>query len=116
MEIVSIRNVDRGTVVAELAQVAGTSAARRRGLLGRSSFQAGEGLWIVPCESVHTIGMKFTIDVLFLSRDNRVLKIRPNMGSWRISGCLRAYSVLELPAGASAAAATQPGDQLEISG
>lgn len=116
METVSIKNLDRGTMLAQLAQVAETSSTRRRGLLGRTSFAPGEGLWIVPCESVHTIGMKFTIDVLFLSRDNQVLKIRPDMGAWRISGCLRAYSVLEVPAGMVAATATRPGDRLEISG
>ncbi len=88
--------------------------SRRRGLLGRSSLCTGEGLWIVPCESVHTVGMQFPIDVLFLSGEMRVLKIRPNMGQWRIAACLRASSVLEVPAGTAKATATQRGDRLEI--
>jgi uncharacterized membrane protein (UPF0127 family) len=112
---VSVRNLDRDTVLAERTHVAETSATRRRGLLGRSSLPPGEGLWIVPCESVHTIGMQFPIDVLFLSRDRRVLKIRTDMGRWRISACLRAHSVLELPAGTTAATGTKPGDRLEMS-
>jgi uncharacterized membrane protein (UPF0127 family) len=116
LETVSIKNLDRAMVIAERAQVAETSATRRRGLLGRDCLQPGEGLWIVPCESVHTIGMRFPIDVVFLSRDKRVLKIRPHMRSWRLAACLRAHSVLELPAGAAALTGMQPGDRLEVSG
>jgi uncharacterized protein len=115
MERVIVRNLDRGTVIAQIAQVAETSATRRRGLLGRSSLPDGEGLWIVPCESVHTVGMQFPIDVLYLSRDRRILKIRPAMPAWRISACLRAHSVLELPSGTAAATGTRRGDRLEIS-
>jgi uncharacterized membrane protein (UPF0127 family) len=115
MDRVFIRNLDRGTVIAQTAQVAETSSTRRRGLLGRSSLPDGEGLWIVPCESVHTVGMQFPIDVLYLSRDRRILKIRPAMAAWRISACLRAHSVLELPSGTAAATGTRRGDRLEIS-
>jgi hypothetical protein len=114
MDTVKIKNLDRGTIVAQTAKVAETSTTRRRGLLGRDALPTGEGLWIVPCESVHTAGMRFPIDVLFLSRDRRILKIRRNMKPWSISGCLRAHSVLELPAGAALATGAQTGDQLQI--
>lgn len=105
-------NQTRGTILAEQAAVAKTSRARRTGLLKHDSLPDGEGLWIVPCEAVHTFGMKFAIDVLFLDRKKRVLKVRSNMARRRISFCLPAHSVLELPAGKAEATGTQAGDQL----
>jgi uncharacterized membrane protein (UPF0127 family) len=82
--------------------------------LKHKSLPAGEGLFITPCEGIHTIGMKFAIDVLFLSRDRKVLKIRAAMPPRRLSVCLRAHSVLELPAGTAEATRTIPGDMLEF--
>ena len=105
-------NRTRSTILATRAETAGESGSRRRGLLGRDSLPEGEGLWIVPCEAVHCFFMKFTIDVVFLDRKLRVVKIRPSLKPWRIAGCLRAHSVLELPEGAIAATGTQPGDEL----
>ncbi len=104
----------RGTTLADRADIADTSAKRNTGLLKHSSLEPGEGLWITPCEGVHTFFMKFPIDVVFLSRDKRVLKIRPNMVRSRISLNLLAHSVLELPAGTLAETGTQRGDQLEF--
>jgi len=106
--------VTRGTTLADRADIADTSAKRNTGLLKHSSLEPGEGLWITPCEGVHTFFMKFPIDVVFLSRDKRVLKIRPNMVRSRISLNLLAHSVLELPAGTLAETGTQRGDQLEF--
>jgi uncharacterized membrane protein (UPF0127 family) len=83
-------------------------------LLKHERLEAGQGLWIVPCEGVHTFGMKFPIDVLFLNRKRRVLKIRENMVVRRISLCLWAHSVLELPAGTVKASGTEKGDRLEL--
>lgn len=71
-------------------------------------------MWIVPCEGVHTFGMKFEIDVIYLNRKRKVLKIRPSMPKRRISFCLPAHSVLELPAGMASQTATVVGDQLEF--
>ena len=71
-------------------------------------------MWIVPCEAVHTFGMNFPIDVVYLSRQRKVLKIRDTMKRSRMSLCLRAHSVLELPAGHAAATGLAVGDQLEI--
>jgi uncharacterized membrane protein (UPF0127 family) len=101
-------------MLATEADVADTSAKRRKGLLGRDSLPPGEGLWIAPCEGVHTFRMRFAIDVLFLDRNRKVLKIRAAMPRGRIALCLRAHSVLELPAGAAEAAGTRAGDQLEF--
>jgi uncharacterized membrane protein (UPF0127 family) len=111
---IRVRNTTRGTVLAEVCLVADTSAARRTGLLKHQSLPAGEGLWIVPCEAVHTFGMKFEIDVLYLSKSRKVLKIRAAMPKRRMSVCWTAHSVLELPAGMAQQTATEVGDQLEF--
>jgi len=109
-----VRNLTRDVALADAAEVADSSAKRRTGLLKHTGLGPGEGLWIVPCESVHSFFMKFTIDVVYLDRKHRVKKIRPEMVPWRISGCLMAHSVLELPAGTIVHTGTQKGDQLEI--
>jgi len=109
-----VRNQSRGTLLADRANIANTSATRKTGLLKHTKLDPGEGLWITPCEGVHTIGMKFPIDVLFLNKKRKVLKIRPAMPKWRMSMCLRAHSVLELPSGMAAATETVRGDQLEF--
>lgn len=109
-----VRNLTRGTLLADLAGVADTSAKRRQGLLKHTSLPQGEGLWIVPCEGVHMFGMKFAIDVVFLDKQKRVVKTRPNLGKWGISFCMRAHSVLELPVGIIASTGTAAGDQLEL--
>ena len=109
-----VRNTTKNTVLGEAIGIANTSRKRRTGLLKHDTLAPGEGLWITPCESVHTFGMKFPIDVIYLNRKRRVVKVRRNMVRWRISACLRAHSVLELPAGMSAETRTEPGDQLEF--
>ena len=109
-----VANQTKGRVLADRADIADTSAKRRTGLLKHSSLEPGEGLWIAPCEGVHTFGMKFPIDVVFLSRKKQVLKTRPAMVKRRIAFSLRAYSVLELPAGTLVETGTVAGDQLEF--
>src|SRR3974390_1382436 len=113
---IRVRNQTRNTTVATAADVADTSAKRRTGLLKKEKLDHGEGLWITPCESVHTFFMKFAIDLVYLDRKKRVRKVRRAVPPWRISGCLAAHSVLELPAGAIAASGTRPGDQLVFEG
>lgn len=109
-----MRNLTRDVVLADAAEIADTSAKRRTGLLKHTGLQPGEGLWIVPCESVHSFFMKFTIDVVYLDRKHRVKKVRSEMVPWRISGCITAHSVLELPSGTISRTGTVKGDQLEI--
>ena len=109
-----IRNQSRDTLVADRADIADTSVKRRTGLLKHTGLEPGEGLWIAPCEAVHTIGMKFPIDVLFLDKKKKVLKIKPAMPRWRMAISLFAHSVLELPSGRAAETQTRPGDQLEF--
>ncbi len=112
---VTIRNVTRRSVLAESVEVADSGPARSKGLLGRDGLADGEGMWIVPCEAVHTVGMRFAIDLVFINRRQVVKKVRSNVRPWRISGCLRAHSVIELAAGAVAASGTRCGDVLVFS-
>ena len=109
-----VRNATRGVLLGDEVAVAGDSRSRRTGLLKHKELIRGEGLWIVPCEAVHTFGMNFPIDVIFLSRNKKVLKIRADMARRRMAICLRAHSVLELPAGTLQQTGTGPGDQLEF--
>ena len=113
-----VRNVTNDTVIADRALVADTSEKRRTGLLKHAGLDEGEGLWIVPTEGVHMFGMKFDIDALFLNRKRKVIKVSANMAasgfSRRMSLCLTAHSVLELPAGTAAKTKTAVGDQLEL--
>ena len=101
-------------MLADKAAVADTSEKRRTGLLKHTGLAAGEGLWIKPSEGVHTFGMKFAIDVIFVNKKGVVLKLRPNMVKRRISLCLTAHSVVELPVGVIKISQTAKGDQLEF--
>jgi uncharacterized membrane protein (UPF0127 family) len=114
MSKLRIWNRTRNALLADRADIADTSQKRRTGLLKHTALNQGEGLWIAPCEAVHTIGMKFPIDVIYLDKKRRILKLRTSMPKWRFSACLRAHSVLELPAGASQSTQTVVGDQLEF--
>jgi uncharacterized protein len=114
MRKLRVHNRSRDTLLADRAGIADTSTTRKTGLLKHDRLESGEGLWITPCEGVHTVGMKFPIDVLFLNKKRKVVKIRSSMPRWRIAACLLAHSVLELPSGTVAATKTLPGDQLEF--
>jgi uncharacterized membrane protein (UPF0127 family) len=110
-----ISNLTRQVALAHCVEVADHGTTRRKGLLGRSSLPDGEGLWIVPCESVHTFGMKFPIDLVYLDRNKKVKKVRHSVPPWRLSACLTAHSVVELASGTIQMTQTRPGDKLEFS-
>jgi|SRR6185437_747794 len=110
-----IRNLTRQSELGCCVEVANTAATRNKGLLGRKGLPDGGGLWIIPCESVHTFFMKFPIDLVYIDRNKKVKKVRNSVGPWRLSACFSAHSILELPAGAAKRAETQRGDQLEFS-
>lgn len=109
-----IRNLTRNTELGGKIEIADTSAKRRTGLLKHPGLAPGEGLWIVPCESVHTFFMKFAIDLVYIDRDRVVRKVRDAVKPWRMSICLSAHSIIELPAGVVRASGTQAGDRLEV--
>ena len=107
-----MRNRTRDTVLGHAVELADTSAKRRTGLLKHERLDPGHGLWIVPCESVHTFFMKFAIDLVYVDRKLKVRKVRNAVPPWRLSACLTAHSILELPAGTAHQTGTQPGDEL----
>src|ERR1700688_4805823 len=114
MRRLRVHNPLRDSTLADRALIADSGKTRRTGLLKHNRLESGEGLWITPCEGVHTVGMKFPIDVLFLDKKRKVVKIRAAMPRWRMSACFRAHSVLELPSGTAEATRTAAGDQLEF--
>jgi len=108
-------NRDRGTELASRVRKAATFWTRLKGLRGRPGLADGEALWIVPSRGVHTRGMSFPIDVVFLDRGMRVLAVEESLAPGRISGIRwRARTVLELPAGRIRLSGTRIGDRIEI--
>jgi len=107
-----IWNQTRSTLLGAEVEVADTSSKRRTGLLNHTCSADGHGLLIIPCEAIHTFGMRFPIDVVFIDGKKKVVKLRPSMGRWRIAFSFWANSVLELAAGSIHAARTEVGDQL----
>lgn len=107
-----ISNLTRRTVLGDRIQLAGNARDRRKGLLGRNRLDTGEGLWIVPCEAVHTFGMRFAIDLIYLDKKHRVVKTRSQVRPGRLSICLTAHSVIELAPGTIRNTRTMRGDTL----
>ncbi len=88
---------------------------RNVGLLKHKELREGEGLWIDPCNAIHTFFMRFAIDAVFLSRDLRVVKVKTNLRPWRMTGIYwSARSVLELPAGDANRLGIRLGDKLKV--
>jgi len=110
-------NRSRETFLATDLAVANTHWTRLRGLLGLgiNDFSNGAGLWILPCKGVHTLGMRFAIDVIYLNADLRVVDLRSAVEPWRFTPILpKATSVLELPCHTAVETKTQIGDTIEI--
>lgn len=110
MRIVNLRN---GAVIADRAERADRFLSRLRGLLGRTGLPVGGGLWIEPCNGIHTLGMRFPIDVLFVDGEGLVLRALANLPPWRVPTPVpRCRAVLELPAGTLRATGTREGDRI----
>src|ERR1700761_3924074 len=108
-------NVTRGVQLTHCARVADSLITRVVGLLLDKQLAHGDGLWIKPCNSIHSVGMKFVFDAIFLDKDLRVVHLMHEMKPWQISKMIwAAKSVLELPAGLIAQTATEIGDQFEM--
>jgi uncharacterized membrane protein (UPF0127 family) len=113
MRRVMVRVAGRELCSAEVAENPWTRAV---GLLGRKGLGEGQAIWIRPCRSVHTLFMRFPIDVVYLSSDGAVVKTSVRLRSFRFSaGGRRAHSVLELAPGSIERAGLQIGDRLEFS-
>lgn len=103
-----------GETIATRVETADDAASRSKGLLGRDYLPDGAGLWIVPCPMIHTFFMQFSIDVLFLDRALKVVRVIENLKPWRLSPWVfSAHSVLELKGG-SLKGRVAPGQTLEL--
>jgi len=114
-EFLRISNPVRQSVLGDRIGVADTTLTRFVGLMGRGSLAPGHGLLIRPSNGVHTVWMRFSIDVLLLDRDYRVLSAYGDLRPFRVTTInWKAASALELPAGTIASTNTQLGDQLQL--
>ena len=107
-------NERTGLSVADHLLTAFDSATRRTGLLRHTSLADGVAMIIAPTNAIHTFRMRFAIDVAFVAKDGRIVKIRPALGPWRLAAAFGGYAVVELPAGALARAGTHTGDRLVV--
>ena len=105
-------NTSRGRPLATSGRRAANPWTRFVGLLGRGRLATGEGLQLVPCSSVHTWFMRFPIDVVYLDRSDRVIKVVLALRPFRFSWGRGAHSALELPPGTVAATGTAVGDTI----
>ena len=111
-----VRNCSRDAMLAANVRLADTPRSRRTGLLRYQKLDADQGLWIYPTQAIHTFGMRFPIDVVFLDRRLRVKRIYHRLAPYRLTTFVwGAQSVLELASGSLASTGTTVGDELQFS-
>jgi uncharacterized membrane protein (UPF0127 family) len=110
----ALTNGRTNRLVARTLLTAFDSASRKRGLLQHENLPDGTALIIAPSNAIHTFFMRFSIDVAFVTKDGRVLKVRPAMPPWRIAAAWGGFAVIELSAGALDRADTRCGDTLRV--
>ena len=114
VDVITVRNATRGTVVGDRIRVATSVRDRTVGLLRTPALERGEGLWIENAPSIHMFFMPYAIDAIFTDAGGRVTKVVENLKPWRVVWWARgARDCLELPVGAAAAAQIEVGDRLE---
>ena len=110
-----IKNQTRGVVLAEKAEMADNIISRFFGLMGRATLPEGEGVVIAPCSGVHTMFMRFPIDVIYVNSEGKVVRIDEAMRPWRLGRIVRgSHYVVELPAGTAARLGTQVDDEIAL--
>jgi uncharacterized membrane protein (UPF0127 family) len=110
-----VRNASRGSVLGEALRCADTFALRMKGLIGTDGLAEGEGLWISPCTGIHSFGMRFVFDAVFLGPDREVVGLYERFRRNRISRIFwNARGVLELPAGTIERTGTEVGDEIRF--
>ena len=115
MKVMSVVNLSRGSQPIARVEVASTPWDRLRGLLGREGLAPRAGLWITPCAGVHTMFMRFAIDVVALDRQQRVVRVWRKLAPWRATRVsFRVSSVLEFRAGDAQLCGIETGDQLRL--
>jgi uncharacterized protein len=113
--VVALINERTKEQVATSVEIAATRQSRRRGLLGRDRLEDKSAMLLAPCTAVHTAGMRFAIDVVFVDRQGFAVKIVRDLRPWRISLAAGARAVIEMPAGTLRWGLVLPGDRLYLS-
>ena len=114
--VVPVINLTKETWLATKVRKADNFLTRLVGLLKRTNLGPEEALWLTPSRGIHTIGMKFPIDIVFLNKSHHVVGLMAGLAPYRISPVhFNGYSVLELPNGTIKKSRTEIGDQFEIS-
>jgi uncharacterized protein len=113
-EAYELRNERNARVLAHTVIPAFEPAARRKGLLGRDSLRDGSAMVLAPTNAIHTCGMRFAIDVVFVRRNGVVVKVRSGVPPWRAVVSLPAYAVIELPSGTLGPDDVKVGDVLAV--
>ena len=108
-----LEDTTAGAVLASSVEAAVDSTSRRRGLLGRTGL-GDAALVIAPCNAVHTLFMRFPIDVVFVDRTGRVLRIAASVPAWRMTASWSAFATIELAAGTVARIGTAAGHTLAL--
>jgi uncharacterized membrane protein (UPF0127 family) len=111
MMLVHVRS---GETIASDVELAVTSAQRRRGLLGRDHLAASAALMLSPCWAIHTAFMRFPIDVVFVDKRGRVVRVVHDLVPWRLAASFRALSVIEFAGGSLRTRDLRPGDELSL--
>jgi uncharacterized membrane protein (UPF0127 family) len=109
-----ITNARTGEVVSDNATMASSPLRRMRGLLGRASLPGKEAIILRPGSSIHMLFMRFAIDVIYIDRNDRVVKVVRGLKPWRFSAARGAHSTIEMMTGATDGVSLEPGDQLRI--
>jgi uncharacterized membrane protein (UPF0127 family) len=110
-----ITNASRGTVIGETIEVAKTASQKVKGLLGRECLEDGQGLLFKGAGSLHTLFMRFPIDIIYTDKKGEVVKLASAVRPFKlVAAPLRCHYALELPAGAILASKTQVGDHLDF--
>jgi hypothetical protein len=110
-----VYNTTKNSCLGEQIRMADSSLRRLVGLLGKRSLTHGSGLFIVPSQAIHTVGMAFSIDVIFVDKKYNVLGTREAVRPFRITRVYwKALGVLELPVGTISGSHTEAGDQLKV--
>lgn len=116
MQLMTVTIPEKAVTIGSRIAVADTFLTRLFGLLGKSSLEDGAGLLIRPSSGVHTMWMRFAIDVVALDKNFRVLKTWQRLPPWRMTPVsFKTHSVLELAPGQVHNLNIQPGDQLVLS-
>jgi len=112
--VVALMNERTRQPVALSVEIAATRTSRRRGLLGRDRLDEASAMVLAPCTAVHTVGMRFAIDVVFVDRQGYAVKVVRDLRPWRLALASRARAVIELPAGSLRWGQVLLGDRLYL--